>query len=61
MHIKAEDKLWEILKHLDPQQRVSLPRPKSFPPTQQHCGQGKAVSGGDFQPEDISAFWAGLS
>lgn len=62
MRIKAEDELWEIsIKHLDPRQRIPLPRCKTFMPTWQHCRQGKATSGGDVQHKDIRAFWAGLS
>lgn len=57
MHIKAKDELRETAKHSDPQQKVSLLRRKSFPLTaQQHCGQGKAISGRDVWCEDIGAF-----
>lgn len=39
--------LWELLEHLDPQQRVDFPGPSSFMPTQQCCrsvhGLGKAI------------------
>lgn len=39
--------LWELLEHLDPQQRVDFPGPSSFMPTQQCCrsvhGLGKTI------------------
>lgn len=51
--------LWELLEHLDPQQRVDFPGPSSFMPTQQCCMERawarKGYSCKDVQREDICA------